>query len=237
MGTKVGSKKVKPISPKKSKKQKDDGGFKRLRSLDCFDELDAKIKAGISPDEVARWLQEDMLQMIDIQRESLRRQLYRYKSELPASELIKGREEPLFIRKAIEKMNRGINELDELEKLYLYQLKRISKNAETEDKLSIMLKGTSKEIQLATDMLEKMIELKMELGLVNRQPHKTQVEGLIGHMPLPNMPEQLENDQDADKTMTRMGLLANKLFKAVEKMEVEEPEDDSIIDVECEETE
>ncbi len=235
MSTKVDSRKVKNYIPKKKKdKPKDDGGFKKLKGLDCFDEVDAKIKAGVSPDEVARWLQEDLLQMTEIQRESLRRQLYRYKAELPASELIKGREEPLFIRKAIEKMNRGINELDELEKLYLYQLKRISKNAETEDKLSIMLKGTSKEIQLATDMLEKMIELKMELGLVNRQPQKTQVEGLIGHMPLPNMPEQLENDQDADKTMTRMGLLANKLFKAVEHISTEE-EDENVVDAECEE--
>lgn len=224
----------KPSSPKKKKVTKDDGGFRKIRSLECFDELDGRIKAGISPDEVARWLQEDMLQMTDIQRESLRRQLYRYKSELPPSEIIKGHEEPLFIRKAIQKMNRGINELDELEKMYLFQLRRISKDAETEDKINKLFKSTSKEIELATDILEKMINLKMELGLLNRQPNKTQVEGLIGHIPLPDLPKHLENDQDADKTMTRMGLLANKLFKAVSTMSTEQ-EDESIVDVECEE--
>lgn len=220
MAIEVPTTKVKKDLPRKkgnSKPKKD--GFRRFKQLECFDEMDMRIKAGISLDEVARWLQDDMFQCTDIQHESLKRQLYRYKASLPPAELLKAHEEPLFVRKAIEKMKRGIDEIEELEKLYLFQLRRISKDGETEDKINKLFKGTNKEIELATTLLEKMVKLKMELGLLDKQPEKMQFDGLIGHVPV-EMPG--EDPRDVDKKMTRMGLIASKLFKAVETMSTEE---------------
>ncbi len=214
-------------SPKKSRSKKD--SFAQLKALDCFNEVDIKIKAGVSIEELARWLQEDMFQMTDIQFDSLKRQLYRYKAELPPAELIQATEEPVYVRKAIEKMKRGINEIEELEKLYLFQLQRISRDAETEAKINKLFKGTNKEIELATNLLEKMLKLKMELGILDKSPNRLEVGGMIGHMPV--LPEQLKEDKSADKTMTRMGLIAGKLFKAIEEVSVEE----DVIDAECEE--
>jgi hypothetical protein len=240
MAVEVESTKVQKIqnrTPRKrvGRKKDSDSGFKRIKELDCFDEVDARIKAGISPDEVARWLQEDMFQLGDIQRDSVRRQLYRFKASLPPAELLKAIEEPLFIKKAIDKMRRGINEIDELEKLYLFQLRRISKDAETEDKINKLFKGTNKEIQLATELLEKMVKLKMELGLLDRQPDRLQVGGMVAHFPV-SSPAQLEgmDDKSVDKTMTRMGLIASKLFKAIENVSTEDNQN-QVIDVECEE--
>lgn len=231
----VESQKVKKSLKKTRKVRKDsEGGFKRLKELDCFPEIEAKVKAGISLDEVARWLQDDMFQLTDIQRESVKRQLYRYKSTLPPGELLNAVGEPLWVRTAIEKMERGIDELEELEKLYLLQLKRISGDAETEARIGKLFKGTNKEIQLATELLEKRLKLKMDLGILDRQPEKMQINGLVGHIPL-QAPEGMD-DRTADKTMTRMGLLANKLLRAVEQMDVEDS-DENVVDAECEEVE
>ena len=229
----VNSKKVEKSIKKTRKTRKDsEGGFKRLKELECFPQIEGKVKAGISLDEVARWIQEDLFQLTDIQRESVKRQLYRYKATLPAGELLQATGEPLWVRKAIEKMERGIDELEELEKLYLLQLRRISGDAETEAKIGKLFKGTNKEIQLATELLEKRLKLKMDLGILDRQPSKMQIDGIIGHIPL-DIPEGMD-ERSADKTMTRMGLLAGKLMKAVENIDTEEYDDD-VIDAECEE--
>lgn len=230
MSTEVSTIRVSKPAPKKRRPRKDKEKFANLKNLECFPELDVKVKAGISIDEIARWLQDDLYQMTDIQLDSLKRQLTRYKASLPPAELLKATEEPLFIREAIQKMKRGINEIDELEKLYLFQLQRISRDAETERKINKLFKGTNKEIELATSLLEKSLKLKMELGLLNKSPNRLEVGGMIGHVPL--MPKSLEEDKSADKTMTRMGLLASKLFKAIEDVSIEE---ESIIDAECEE--
>jgi len=233
MGKEIDTKRI-SAPRRRSKKGNKQEKFEKLKSLPCFNELDMRIKAGISIDEVARWLQEDMFQMTDIQFDSLKRQLYRYKSSLPPAELMNAVEDQPFVRKAVEKMKRGVNEIEELERLYLFQLQRISRDAETEAKINKLFKGTNKEIELATNMLEKIVRLKMELGVVDKAPDQLNIGGLIGHMPV--VPDQLQDEQTADKTMTRMGLIASKLFKAVEDIAVEEPAE-NVIDAECEEIE
>lgn len=223
MGELVDSKKTKKEPRKKRKTRKDsEGGFKRLKEIDCFPEIESKIKAGVSPDEVGRWLQEDMFKLCDIKRESVVRQLYRYKSTLSPADLLTATPQPIWVTKAIEKMKRGIDELDELEKLYLLQLQRISRDAETEAKINKLFKGTNKEIQLATELLEKRIKLKMDLGILDKSPHKTQIDGIISHIPV-DLPEGMD-EKSADKTMTRMGLAASKLFKALERISVDDLE-------------
>lgn len=231
MSKEVNTKRIAKTPPKRRSVPKEKDSFTKLRSLDCFNELDAKIKAGVAVEEVARWLQKDMFQMTDIQLDSLKRQLYRYKASLPPAELLKATEEPLYVRQAVEKLERGFNELEELEKLYLLQLKRISTDAQTENKINKLFKGTNKEIELASNLLEKILKLKMELGILEKSPDRLEVGGLVGHMPV--MPDQLKDDKSADKTMTRMGLIASKLFKAVEEISSEDEE--NVIDVDCEE--
>jgi len=199
-------------SPKKNVK-----AFKRLRELPFFEELDRKIKMNIAVEEIARWIQEDKMQLTDLKRESLVRQLYRYKASIPPGEIAEV--EPLFFHKAIEKLKRGVNEIEELEKLYLFQLKRISMDARTEEKINKLFSGMNKEIQLAADLLEKLIEKKMELGLLSREPQKFAFMGGVGTL---NLSEGAELD---DETRTRMGLIAGKLVNVLSKMMNEKQEE------------
>ena len=182
--------------------------FKDLKAMPCFDEFDKKVKAGIALEEVGRWLQEDMFQQMDIKRESLVRKLYRYKASLPPAAIVK--EPPVYVQKAIEKMTRGINEIDELEKLYLLQLKRISIDAETESKINKLFRSTGGEIRIAADLLNSMMQKKMELGIMSKAPEQLEVTGSFGVSNL------LSEDTD-EQTKAKIGLLAGKMLQVMSK--------------------
>ena len=182
--------------------------FKDLKAMPCFDEFDKKVKAGIALEEIGRWLQEDMFQQTDIKRESLVRKLYRYKASLPPAEIVK--EPPIYIQKAIEKMARGVNEIEELEKLYLLQLKRISIDAETEAKINKLFSSTGGEIKIAADLLNSMMQKKMELGIMSKAPEQLEVTGSFGVSNL------LSEDTD-EQTKAKIGLLAGKMLQVMSK--------------------
>ena len=195
--------------------------FKRLKELPFFDELDRRIKMNIAVEELAKWIQEDRMQMTDIKRDSLVRQLYRYKAAIPPGEIAEV--EPMFFAKSIEKLKRGVNEIEELEKLYLFQLRRISMDGATEEKINKLFSGMNKEIQLAADLLNKLIEKKMELGILSREPQKFSFTGGIGTMDLS------QNGELDDDTRVRMGMVAGKLVNMLSKM-MEEPKSEEVED-------
>lgn len=208
--TKASDRKGSSRSAKKRKQNKN--AFKDLKAMPCFDQMADKIKAGVSVETVAEWLQEDMFQQVDIQRESLVRKLFRFKASLPPGDLAKV--EPLYIQTAIEKMKRGVKELDELEKLYLLQLQRISRDANTEEKIGKLFKGTANEIKLAVDILRDMVALKQDLGILSKAADSLNVAGsldLNGHV-------SVEVDEEAK---LRMGLLAGKILHEASKRVVE----------------
>lgn len=122
-------KEVTPPMKRKRGAKSNPNAFKRLKELPFFDELDRRIKMNIAVEELAKWIQEDRMQMTDIKRDSLVRQLYRYKAAIPPGEIAEV--EPMFFAKSIEKLKRGVNEIEELEKLYLFQLRRISMDGAT----------------------------------------------------------------------------------------------------------
>jgi hypothetical protein len=207
-----------------AKKKAKSHAFKDLKAMPCFDEFDKKVKAGIALEEVGRWLQEDMFQQMDIKRDSLVRKLYRYKSSLPPADIVK--EPPIYVQKAIEKMTRGVNEIDELEKLYLLQLRRISIDADTESKINKLFSSTGGEIKIAADLLNSMMEKKMELGILSKAPEQLEVTGNFGVSNL------LSEDTD-EQTKAKIGLLAGKMLQVMskfmdeqEKNEQEEDEDE-----------
>lgn len=189
-----------------AKKKKNSHAFRDLKTMPCFDEFDDKVKAGVAIEEVARWLQEDMFQQADIKRDSLVRKLYRYKASLPPADLVK--EPPVYIQQAIEKMSRGVKEIEELEKLYLLQLRRISIDAKTEVSINKLFGGTGTEIRVAMELLTKMMQMKQELGLVSKVPEQHEFTGNMGVMSL------VDESTDED-TRAKLGLLAGKLLHTV----------------------
>lgn len=204
--------------PKKERKPRSDA-FQDLKRLYCFKEMDDKVKAGVAIEEVARWLQEDCFAQTEIKRDSLVRKLYRYKQSLPPADLV--RHEPLYIQKAIEKLRRGVSELDEMEKLYLLQLKRISIDAQTEERITKLFSGTNSEIRLAADLLVRMMNLKQELGIVQKVPDQVTFSGAVGIAPL-------VDEETDEQTKAKLGLLAGKLLDTLGKAVKEKEEELSL---------
>lgn len=208
--------------------------FPKLFGLRCWDMAVTKIKAGIAIEEVARWIQDDMMEYRDSKRESLTRALYRFKSELDPEEIVTSK--PTYVDEAVEKMRRGINELDELEKLYLLQLKRISIDASTEDKINKLFKTTNTEIGLAKDLLVKRMELKQKMGLVDTIATEVNVNQTSANFHMHTAPvagaATIEGEHALgldEERRTKLGLVAQKLLTGLMKSSDSEIKDAVII--------
>lgn len=207
--------------PSKKTKQKElRKKFPKLFSLRCWDMAQEKIKAGIAVEEVARWIQEEMLEYRDAKRESLVRALYRFKAELDPEEIVTSK--PTYVDQAVEKMRRGINELEELEKLYLLQLKRISIDASTEEKINKLFKTTNQEITLASNLLAKRLELKMKLGLVESVPEKVNItQSSVNVSAVAHAGSDILQGLDEERKM-KLGIVAEKLISGLLKSKDED---------------
>jgi hypothetical protein len=65
-------------------------------------------------------------------------------------------------------MEAGLNELEELEELYLIQKARIGIDTATEKTIKKLLPSMTGEIREARQILESMATLKMDMGLIQR---------------------------------------------------------------------
>jgi len=140
----------------------------KLESLNCFGELHQKVVAGVAVENIADWVQEEKQEYLEIKRDSLVRVIYRYKSQLPPAEMVSI--EPAHMYKRIEKLRRGINEVEELEKLYLLQVTRISLGTKVEETINFLNTKLTGEVALAQSLLQSMLKAKMELGILAKMP-------------------------------------------------------------------
>jgi len=210
---------IEPIKKKKKKETAHCGGkraalrkrFPKLYTLRCWEMAETKIKAGIALEEVTRWIQDDMFEYMEVKKESLTRTLYRFKSaliNLYPDEVVQS--VPNEVEKQIENMKRGVNELDELEKLYLLQLKRIGMDVATETKINKLFKTTALEIRVAQDLLAKRMEIKMKMGIVptvSELPQGTRQQ--TGSLPMTTDSLQIDDEQ-----RLKLGVVAEKIMSA-----------------------
>lgn len=152
--------------------------FSKLRSMACFAELHDKVLSGYGLSELARWIQEDKQEYTDVTRPSLLSVLKEYRSTIPPTELISKRM-PQTFHKAEEKVLKGLNELEEFEKLYQLQLDRVNIDYEKEKGMSKLLTTTVQEVRAAREILASYADLKMDLGLTDRHLGKMEVDAKV----------------------------------------------------------
>jgi hypothetical protein len=141
--------------------------FVRLRGLNCFEEVHKRILAGWALAAVAKYIQEDAKEYTDITRDRMVAMLGSYRESLPPGQLVSVRM-PEVLHKAVSKIESGLDELAELEKLYKWQCERIEIDMATEKKLNKLFKGTGAEMYIAMRILKNRAELKMDLGIDKR---------------------------------------------------------------------
>ena len=142
-------------------------GFKKIRMLKCFDELHSRICEGWTPRVLATWVQEEQKEYTDVSHEGLTSLIRRYRDSLPPAELVKNGM-PRYMDIAKERLDEGMNELDELWDLYALQKKRLQIEFENEQTVRKLFPTMTQEIRATREVLSTIAQLKMDLGLNDR---------------------------------------------------------------------
>ena len=143
--------------------------FVKLKSLKCYPEINQRILDGWPLSQIAKFIQNDRHEYTDVTPGSLVAVLHEFRGTIPAAKLVSKQPGmlPVF-GKAIDEVREGLNELDELEKLYLIQMERINFDFEKERTIKKMLTTMTPEIRAAKDILMARAQLKLDLGIDKR---------------------------------------------------------------------
>jgi hypothetical protein len=181
----------------------------KLRALKCFDEVFSRLREGWPLSELARYIQEDKKEYVDVSRAGLVSVLTDFRASLPPGELIKKRIPQAFLS-AKKEVEEGLDEIKELEALYRMQLERVKVDLETEKKIKKLLPTMTSEIKEARQILESVANLKMDLGLQDRAPQKHEVnvevdetleQDLSQHFGNPTVKKVLDNPESRYRVM------------------------------------
>jgi hypothetical protein len=168
--------------------------FQKLKTLKCFSDAYERICSGWSIPQVARFIQEEKREYLDITRGGLERQLSDFRKTIPASHLVAKRF-PQVYEDAKEKIEGGLDELRELEELYKLQMDRITIDHTIEKAIRKLVPSLTTDIREARKTLESIAHIKMELGIHSRAPRGVDVSiGVEGEIEMTGQPAQFGNE-------------------------------------------
>lgn len=149
--------------------------FSGIRNLKCFKELHKRlVEEGQPAKLVAEWVQQERNEMTQYTVGTLTNMLTEYRYSIPAVQ----RAGPLnqVFQKAVEEVKEGLDELDEMHRLYKVQMQRIEIDFQTEKNIKKLLPSMTQEIRTAREILSSAAQLKMDLGINQRNIGKVDVE-------------------------------------------------------------
>lgn len=174
MAKKRSPKSNKPVAPRQqvvSRKK----NFQKLRAMACFQEVHERICKGFPLKLVAEFIQDEREEYVHASKETLIRQLQKYRDDIPPAERAKYTM-PKSQMEALEEVEEGIDELTEITKLYKRQLRRMDIDEQVEKNIGKLLPTMTQEVRVALEILHKSAQLKMDLGLNERQLGSVNVE-------------------------------------------------------------
>lgn len=141
----------------------------------CYEEVYSRICSGWAMTEVARFIQEERKEYTEISRNGLVQQLTEFRKTVPAGHLVQKRFPEVF-DEAKEKVEKGVDELAELEELYRLQMHRVGLDFAVEKSIKKLMPSMTAEIREARQLLQAIAELKMELGVSSRASRSVDVD-------------------------------------------------------------
>jgi hypothetical protein len=157
----VPNNRVKPVSRAPDK-------HKRIKSLECFTEVHEMVITGWALGDIAKHIQQLKGESDDITEDALIFSLGEYRKDLPPGVLVQ-KTLPAVFTQAVTQLNDGLDALEEMEKLYRIQMKRVNIDHAMEVQIGKLLPNMTAEIRMARDILESYAEMEMDLGLVERR--------------------------------------------------------------------
>lgn len=156
-------------------------GFMQQLSPEQRAIVDSHLIADSSTDALLDMIQQKWQACTDMNRESLRRAVYRYKDRfiLPkqATVVAKLTNNDMVTRMAAtqKQLEQVLNPVQALEGLISLQMSRVDKLKETEGKMPTLLDSQTKNITALGDMLFKLAALHLDVGLLRKVPQKHNV--------------------------------------------------------------
>jgi hypothetical protein len=184
--------------------------FEKLKALKCFQGLHDRIEAGVPCEVVAKWVQDDQMEYLDVKQDSLVRVLYRYKEDLPAAKMTN--RAGGYLQKKMEGLKTKVDELDALNDLYLLQMSRVGLAMEKEEGLGFPNSKLWRDVEVAKGILETSVRLKMELGLMKRAALDVNLSGTLEHEHK-NFMDKLDGDKKR-----KIGAVAGQLSDAIKAL-------------------
>jgi hypothetical protein len=139
--------------------------FARIKGLRCHTEVVERLVAGYPCPDVARYIQEEEGEYLDVDRKSLSRMLLRYVSEeVSEADLISPRL-PHLVIKAAKEFGDRMEDLRRLERTYEVALYRLDLAHGRERRTGDIDAGVDKQMKVLIDLVAQMHAIKMDLGL------------------------------------------------------------------------
>lgn len=149
--------------------------FNRLYELPFFGEVYEKLRTGYSLSRIAKMIH-GRGYCQDVTFGYLRLVLHNFRNKkIPPSEMVSGRV-PGVIMDAEEKIKQGLDELEEMQKMYKMQLSRIGIDHEKEKAIGKLFNNTHKEVEVCLNILQASAKLKQSLGLTRNELGTVNVE-------------------------------------------------------------
>jgi hypothetical protein len=140
--------------------------------------------AGWTISQLVQYIQEDEGEAQEMPSQNLFKLLEGYRKTIPPGEFLSKQPPPDIVQQrmskvhktVIDKLKKGLNELEELHKLYDTQLERIGIDLEAEKTNGKLFPSMSNEVRIAKEILESSSRLKQELGLTKKHLGQIDVE-------------------------------------------------------------
>lgn len=161
---------VRPVS----REQKKAAALKDCR---CFDEVDRRLRMGWSSTDLVKFVQEESKELEHLSQNYVRKMIDEYRRDIPPAELAITSQNTAVAMHANRRLSNGLNELEELENLFVKQKQRIEIEMTNEVNIKKLLPQTGREIFYAMKILKQSADLKMDLGIAKRQLGEVSVTG------------------------------------------------------------
>lgn len=126
---------------------------------------------------MAKFIRDEQGELVKLSPNYVRKMIDDYRKTIPAAELLLTTQNTNVANNATKRVVAGMNELEELNRLYALQMDRIKIDMETEVKINKLFNTTGREIFYAMKILKQSSDLKMDLGLAKRQLGEVSVSG------------------------------------------------------------
>ncbi len=142
-----------------------EGKYARIKNLKCFQGVYERICSGYPMPDIARYVQIEEGESLDIKRDSLARELRLYaEEEIVGVDLIAPRL-PHIVVKAKKEFSERLEDLRRLERAYEAILYRFDLAHGRERMTGVIDPDVDRQAKVLIDLVSKMHDIKMDLGL------------------------------------------------------------------------